>query len=412
MRFSLLCMVSLGLFGTSGCGQVENAPAAGPAASRPAGAKADGGATPGELVSVEEGEEFARKLEEAFENHDVATFNSLIDYTTIAERAIEGLGLPEGKGRSLAANLAKGARGEQNLLSVMLKTAGDEGTYRLLRLYEKEGKRHALLRFTGEEGLNYHDFTLSNASGVTRASGAYFYLSGEELSATWRRAILPMVQEENKNLIQKLATRESEYIKHQDKVLRMIQQMAQGDSEGVLATYASLPEAVRKDKNVLLIRYQAALKVDDAAITEATEDFLAAYPNDPCLDFIGIDLYILREDHAKARECVDRLDKGVGIDPYLDVVRGNIAVSEKNYAEAERYMHQAIANLPDMISCYWNLAGVALLGGNHQLLYDTLHSLNDNFEVEFEDIRTVPNYADFVASPQGQKWLAEQGFTE
>ena len=51
------------------------------------------------------------------------------------------------------------------------------------------------------------------------------------------------------------------------------------------------------------------------------EDFRKYYSQDPCLDLLLIDYYTLKKDYAQAIPCVDRLDKSVGGDPYLNVLR-------------------------------------------------------------------------------------------
>ena len=94
-------------------------------------------------------------------------------------------------------------------------------------------------------------------------------------------------------------------------------------------TYKELPASAQVIKT----------RDDDAAFGDAVGQrcrvpghdrrFSQAHPNDAMIDLISVDAYILRKAYDKALEAIDRVDKAIGRDPYLKVLRGNVLLREK-----------------------------------------------------------------------------------
>ncbi len=76
------------------------------------------------------------------------------------------------------------------------------------------------------------------------------------------------------------------------------------------------------------MRYQAAAQTGEAELLQVVEDFRGYYPDDVCLDFLLVDYHVLRKEHDKALEAIDRLDASVGGDTHLNLLRPSPCTSK------------------------------------------------------------------------------------
>ena len=134
------------------------------------------------------------------------------------------------------------------------------------------------------------------------------------------------------------------------------------------------------------------------------EEFRQAYPNDPCLDLLLVDYYVLKKDFVRARESTDRLDKAVGGDPYLDVLRANLNMVAGDLKAARELANRAIKEEPGLTSAYASLLGVSVEEKNYAESLDLLRMLDQTHKIRIGDLAGMPEYAGFIKSPQYQEW--------
>ncbi|MEJ7639603.1 MAG: hypothetical protein WKF75_16915, partial [Singulisphaera sp.] len=162
------------------------------------------------------------------------------------------------------------------------------------------------------------------------------------------------------------------------------------------------------DKNLLLLRLQAAPNLGDEEYTAVIEDFRKYHPDDPCLDILSIDTSILKKDYAKALASIDRLDKAVGGDPYLDSLRANVYLDGQKPDAARQAARRALEREPTLIDAYWSLVAISLKEREFAETLELLNAIGEKFDIVFEDLGTMPEYAEFVETPQYQQWLKAQ----
>jgi tetratricopeptide (TPR) repeat protein len=184
----------------------------------------------------------------------------------------------------------------------------------------------------------------------------------------------------------------------------MVDQMQQGRHGEALATYARLPEVLRREKGTLLMRYQAAAKTSEAELLQVVEDFRGYYPDDVCLDFLLVDYHVLRKEYDKVLEAIDRLDASVGGDAHLNLLRAESVYQQGDTAQAFELVRKANAADPDAIDPYWTLLGLAVMEKDHDKTLACLERLESRFGMNMSGVQQAPQYADFIASPEGQKW--------
>lgn len=412
-RASAGCLILLTLL-LAGCGEKTSAPQ--PAAESSGAVKqrrvAKTAAVKG--ASTEAAENFADRLSQAIQGGDAAAVYRLLDFGAMFDRAADGLPFSSKVKLDVRQGFLKGVRGS-GLVEQIITAPQSGGSYALLRVHSKRGKPHALFRMVSEAGINYHDFEVVEQGDAAVAADIYVYLTGEMMSQTFRRNLIPISAQVSRNWLQKLTLSETSFVKHIDDIQAMTNHSQGGRPREAIRVYKSLPADLRKDKNVLLIRHQAAtalLLQDEQEVLDAITDFRKYHPNDVCIDFLMIDAFALQKEYDKAIEAIDRFDKAVGKDPYLNVLRANMLLEKGDGAAAIRAARLAVEGAPEAPDSHWTFIGLGLQLGDHATVYDGLTSIERTHNQQFGDLRDVAEYAGFVKSPEGARWLAEHGFTD
>jgi tetratricopeptide (TPR) repeat protein len=293
----------------------------------------------GRPATEQEAAAFALRLQEALKTNQ--NLGTLIGIDQIVARGFSDLGLPSTQADA-AARAAAEKFGEG--LQLALKAGG---TYKLLGNRVIDGERRVKFRLLqADNAFNYHDYVVVTNGGKQSAVDVHILTTGEPLSGSLRRSLLPVAVELKKGLIARLTTKESAYVENMPTILKMTK--LQTDPKGALAAYASLPAVLKTDKNVLTLRVQAASMVDDAAYLAAMEDFRRAFPNDPAIGVMSIDYFYLKKMHKEAIEQVSAVEKVTGPDAHLNSLRAGIHSELGAIDPAKKELETALALEPDL----------------------------------------------------------------
>lgn len=353
---------------------------------------------------------FGAEIEEVVARGDANALNALINWNALVDRAIGGLNMSAESRRGFSSGFRQSLGGPDGLALQVVQAIAHGGSYRLLRVRRKGDGWEVLFRLNSEDGLNYHAFqVVKQSSERVRAIDLYIFSTGEDFSKSIRRLILPVVAQQSKSWLEKLTTDETDMVKHMKDFQQLGDCIRTEQYQRALDIAARLPESLRQQKVILLMRYQAAQNVSERELQNVIAEFQRLYPNDASLDLILIDGYLLKKEYDKALASVDRLDKSVGGDSFLNVIRANILGEQGMLTEAIAAANAAIEGNPDMQECYLTLVGLHLLSKDHARTVEALNLLEQRFEMQYNDLRQVPEYADFVQSPEGQQWMREHG---
>lgn len=363
-----------------------------------------------ELVTTEEAMEFSRKMEAAFIENDTRECNSLISWRSIAQKSTEGFDLPKKTLREFRSEILRDLL-TSNFFGKIRGGPEKEAAYTLLRAFKKDGQMCARFRVNTENGINYHDFLLGKSGGRVVAEDLFIFMSAEKFSQTIRRSILPFIKNNSRTWLQKLTTNESAFVTNSEEIQKFSNQFNNKQFSQSLKTFYTLPEVVRKDKTILLMRYQAAMNESDDALLQAAEDIQKWCPEDKAFEFLKIDYHILRKEYDQALQCVDSVDRWVGGDPYLEFIRGNIYYEKGDIQNAIMKMKAAIRKEAMPAEVYLSLVGLSLELKDHAKTLEYLNAFEVRFpEIPWNNMRTVPEYSEFVKSPEGKQWLIDHGF--
>ena len=127
-----------------------------------------------------------------------------------------------------------------------------------------------------------------------------------------------------------------------------------------------------------------------------------------------INYHFLDQDFPKAAKAVDQLDQQVGGDPYLNLMRANIAIGQNDAEAARGFVEPLIKALPDKApEGYGILLDQAIETQNHVETTRILKALEDQNLLRFPiDFNKAEPFADYMASPEYEKWKAYKNEAE
>lgn len=283
-------------------------------------------------LSKAEALEVARKIDSSINKKQPRYFSELMDVDMFSER-IAKAGDP--KYASAVKKEMKSIWHQLDMGDKIVQSLGEEGQYKLVKQYEKEGIHHLIFRLYATDGLNYHDIELTKYKGKPRIADIYIYLSGESFSKTV--ADLAEAFSDSK---------EDDGTDIAGSIKRIREYMRTGDYEKAEKFYDGLPATIRDQKSVRLMAILLYKDYDDDKYLQQLEAFKDRFPDMPNIDLLMIDAYIMRKNYAKAIEAVDKLDMFIDKDPFLDFYRGLIYNMEEKTDEAAVYFEKTYKAYP------------------------------------------------------------------
>lgn len=356
--------------------------------------------------------EFGEKLAKAVADEDKAAVKNLFRVNDLIERSVSDLGLTANEKK----NLLAGAASYDQFGGQFLKVVKEGGSYSVLRVRVVDGRPRVIMRLIHSDGgVSYHEFSLVRyPDGQIATEDVYIYASGEPLSQTFRRFVLGFAAERNQSAIAKLSGEEQVLTKHIGDVVEMGTMVRNGQNKEALAAFRKLPAALQKNKMIQIIALHAAAGTgDDNEYLTEMERFRRDHPNDAAGDLNAIDYYLLKKDYDEMLKAIDRLDRSLGGDPYLEAMKANGLAEAGRFKEARASADKAIQDAPKLLQVYWVRTTVATMAKDHPDTLKCLKALVENVEPGLgpDNLLADERFVEFVKTPQFdefKKWLAER----
>ncbi|MBL8857081.1 MAG: hypothetical protein JNL28_01070 [Planctomycetes bacterium] len=346
--------------------------------------------------------DFAKALNE----RDPSAYDRCVDAGAIIDRAQKGV---PGR-KSFMTGFKEGAlttmSGGQGTFAELTNALEMGGHVDFLRLRGTPGARTALFRIVrAEAGVEYLEFELARGKDEpARAVDVYVASSGERSSDTLRRWLIPTAANDDRGLIDRLIGEEQVLARHWKVVEKLIDAVKSRSVESFAKQLSKLPDELRRDKTILLMRIKM-FPPDDPRYVEAIGEVRRYFPDDPCTVLHSIDWFFLQKDYKAALAELSRLDAWAGGDPYLNVLCGNILVAAEDWDGARKVAREAIAAGLGWPDPYWVLITVSLRQQRYDETLSVLIEMDLNFEFNWVDFTTLEEYQGFAASSQHAQWL-------
>lgn len=335
--------------------------------------------------------EWARKVERSVKESQGQFIHDSIDFEALAEKTARAMGL---QGTS-ASNFEEGfinAALKANVGKQISDSVG-AGHFRLVHVQMKEGGQcRALFRGFDGSGLLYDGFDLCRGQdGSVRVEDIQFCAIGQTFSE-----MAGQIGMQASNL------QEIESVKKFGMLVKS------GQHKEALTQYATLPAKFQKLRSVLVLRIQAAAGSSEEVYVKAMEDFRTSFPDDPAADLVSLDWFFLKNRFSEAYQCIDRLDKTAGGDPFLDYYRATCAIKEGQLEKAKGYAKKVVAVCQDLEDPYWLLISIDLKTKDYKGVSQLLAQLEKELGIKIGDLKSVGAYADYVKSPEYEAWMTSR----
>jgi tetratricopeptide (TPR) repeat protein len=185
---------------------------------------------------------------------------------------------------------------------------------------------------------------------------------------------------------------------------KLIEQYNGGHHEELVDGFTKLPEDYQKVMCMQVIRLDAASALHNAKTEKVLKEYHKSYPDAANYELYMIIQYLAKGQFDKALTSVNALDRDIGSDPYLDIVRANVCKDKKDVSGTFRYAQRALDGDPKLLRGYQLLLIVSL----HQRRYaDTakaLAGLQKYYPKLVPNVESEAEYAGFLKSPQYKTW--------
>ena len=410
-RFGLaLCLAAV----LSGCGgKTNNATNAASNGSGQNGSQNAGGASPavsGAMISDADARQFSDKMIHAIQTNDVTTIANMIDVDALVKAGVADLDIPHLNLTEMSAGARSSLTLGSGLPAQLAASVAKGGSCDLLRYLEVDHQKRARMRliFPNNGGLNYIDFVLGrDAAGQVAAQDMYIFYSGELLSNTMRRMAVQMAAQSDRSLLERLKGAEPEFVKHVSDIRDITSALAEKRTSDAARIYEGLPASLKQDKTLQLAHIRIAQQQGDAQYTQALTQFRASFPNDPASELLSIDYYALNKQYDKALQALDKLDKAVGGDPYLNVMRAFVYITRHQMPQAQQFVEKAAHDMPTSQNVNQLLAIISALNKHYDLVPGALKAVKQA-NGTLPDVANAPEFAGFRRSPQYKEWQKMQ----
>lgn len=285
---------------------------------------------------------------------------------------------------------------------------GETGSFDFLRSRINEnGEYHLLFRLSGDDGINYHDYKIQELKGEVKICDVYIYMSGEYISKTlsdlYRAAIASRTSSAANYFGQSL-------IKDLPKVTTIKAQMSSGNYQKAFELFNTLSKNSKQQKAIQIIGIQLAFEISEIEYQKAIQTYEESFPNDPSLYLISMDGAFLSGDYDKVLDLIDKLDRAIDGDPFLDSYRANIYFAKKDLDTALLYANRMYESYPLFADSHGTLIAVLVARKEYDKAVTSLKKFYATFGLSKEMMKetVAQEYPELVQSEVYQNFLKEE----
>lgn len=332
------------------------------------------------------GKEFAKHLAPC----DAGELDRMIDMELILARAVAGRAMRQSDVKGISRGFGGiGAR-------FCMELTDPELTARYLRTQVIDGSPQPLIRIVFGVGVNYYQLELDKRNNAIRVADIYLYLAGEKMSETLGSALEMLMETPSSSAV--------------TKVSEMKQHMRDQEWQQARDVLQSLPATMRKRKPIMLTEVLIASELGDDAYVAAMDAYTKSFPDDPSVTLIQIDRFLLRKQYDQALATVEKLDKQLGGDPYLELLRVDAYVGMGKHAEAVTAGKRGVAAEPTLEHLWWALLSAQAAAGQFKEALPTLDTLKEKFgtELSADALAADERFVKLSESAELKAWEAKQ----
>lgn len=295
-------------------------------------------------ITQPEAHQFAETLEKALIHRKPEFFIRAINWSGITDKILTGI--PENRKQETynREKLYESLCLSGGVAAEVGEKVSQGGAYQFLRsgnFLNPESLPWVMFRYLDPQGgLDYHKLFLArDSTGAICVEDILLVHFNETLSDSLRRMLAPELYAGGTaghgvpmSQVVQILFREK-----YEEFAKMTTALQEGNYQRVLDIYDSLPVQLQENKTLEMLRLNAAQNLPDTEqYMFILADLRKKMKGDPTLDFISLDYFFGRKRFTEVLQCLERIEKVVGEDPYLNLFRCNALIQLERYDEAEK----------------------------------------------------------------------------
>lgn len=360
-------------------------------------------------ISDDEVLQFAQSMEAAVAKKDFDYIDKQINYPKLAREIMDGMTLR--KSTSLNKGFITGLR-QAKLGDSFTSEFDQESSFSFLKQYKEGGIQHIVFRVSTSAGLNYIDFYLTaDEFGNISIYDMFLYTTGEKVSETMR-VIVSVIMRQDPSMMSGIDI-DRKKLSQLEKLLSIKEVYENGDPETAyqqIQTY--LRQTGDSSKIALLYKLFISGDLDDETMVEykkSIDDYTRKFPEAKNVGLMLMDGYLISEEYDLALENVNLLDEGLGGDPYLDFIRGNIYLMKNDAERALGLYEKSFEYARKESGFYVNRTFAYAYKGEYDKAVEDLTTLSEEFDFAKLTLELAmeedEGMEDFINSPEYAAWI-------
>lgn len=347
---------------------------------------------------------FAIELEKSLNEHNPDFFNQHFDFKTIINNIVNSIEVPD----DYRKGFEMGMQANLNVGKTLVKLLGQDGAIKLLNV-KMSPQPTAFYRVASSEGINYVEMYLAPSDNKTekvKIKDFYIYQGGLIFSATLQRLYYsPLAGKLDSIKIDKAPAVEQAFIRNFSKIDTLTGLAEEKKYQEALALYKTMPKELQKDKMMQVMKLNIAHEAGEEAYKSATKEYRKLFPDDCGLEYMQMNMAMMgHNDTTKLFSAIDALDKRIGGDPYLNIIRSDISYSFNNTVQARSYLEKAIKTDPELEDGYWRLIGLLIDAGKYDDAVSYFPEMQKRFKVNPANFLPRDQYNAFWQAESYKKW--------
>jgi|GEM_PF-2691640 len=340
---------------------------------------------------------FCLDVEAAVNQNNTVFINSVFNSDYIISQATNGINAPE----YYETGFKTGFLQVYNLGDIMAGSIGNEGSYKFMKLLQKGDTINAFFRATSEFGLNYHEVKIvPNQLGNLNIIDMYSYADGDIFSQSIRRLYIL-------NLVAEIDSFTHPLAEHLPAINEIAKLADSGDYEMAFKKSAKLPPVVQDEKVVQLIQLQLANSLSIEKLDSLKDLFIEKYPDDKLIYLKAMEMAFERQDFDAIVKNIDELDKQIGGDPYLKLIKASVYHNNIQDDVALKLAKQCINEEPDNDEAYWLVLDILIIKKEYEKAIEYFVKMKHEFDVNAAEYIVYDGYTDFYESQPYQQWITD-----
>lgn len=339
---------------------------------------------------------FCLEIEAAVNQNNPVFLNSIFNDEYVVNQATQGIDAPEYYENGFKEGFLKA----YDFGKILCASIGNEGAYKFMKILEKGDTITAFFRSSSEFGLNYHELKIvPNTIGNLTLIDMYSYSDGDIFSQSIRRLYILNLVAESETFTHPLA-------EHLPAINEIAVLADAGDFELAFEKSAKLPPVVQEEKIVQLIQLQLANSLSLDKLDSLKQLFIEKYPNDKLIYLKSMEMAFERQDFDAIMENIDELNKQIGGDPYLKLIKAGVYRNNIQDDLALKLAEEVVVEEPDNDEAYWLVLDILIIKKQYKKAIEYFAKMKEEFGENAAEYIVYDGYTEFYESTPYQQWIA------